>query len=71
MSTGAPSESESWRMASMAMLAASAVVFLSGILVTRFFEPVFEFCIFHLPALISVIIYLRKRSGSRGFGHAP
>ncbi len=29
-------------------------------------DPVFEFCIFHLPALLSIALYLRERVSRAG-----
>jgi hypothetical protein len=55
------SEVESWQITATVLLILSASVFV----IQRFFfiliDPIFEICIFHLPAMVAIIIYLRKR----------
>ena len=48
----------------MVMLAISAAVFLTQRFMVVFLDPIFEFCIFHLSALVSVAIYLSHMRGS-------
>lgn len=50
------------------MLAVSAAVFLIQRFVFMFLDPIFEFCIFHLSALVAVAIYLRTQKGSNQSG---
>ena len=47
----------------MVMLAISAAIFITQRFVVIFLDPIFEFCIFHLSALVSVAIYLNKMRG--------
>lgn len=61
MSSRDSSEAESWRRTAAVMLAISAVVFLVQRFVATFLDPVFEACIFHIPALVASFIYLRRR----------
>lgn len=53
----------SWQTTAMVMLAISTIVFLTQRFIVIFLDPIFEFCIFHLSALISVVIYLSKQKG--------
>ena len=62
MSTGDLSEADSWRLTALVMLAVSATVFIVQRFVTTFLDPLFELCVFHLPTVISIVIYLRSRS---------
>jgi len=61
LSSGYASEAESWRSTAIVMLTLSAVVFLVQRFVATFLDPVFEACIFHIPALVASLIYLRMR----------
>ena len=61
MSSGYASEVESWRITAIVMLTLSAVVFLVQRFVAAFLDPVFEACIFHIPALVASLSYLRMR----------
>jgi len=54
-------EAESWRSTAAVMLALSAAVFLFQRLVAVFLDPVFEACVFHIPALVAALVYLRMR----------
>lgn len=44
------------------MMALSAAVFLFQRLVAVFLDPIFEACVFHIPALVAAVIYLRMRN---------
>ena len=57
-------ETSSWRITVAAMLAISALVFLFQRFVLVFIDPIFEFCIFHLPTLVAAIVYARLRKPS-------
>ncbi len=52
---------DSWMIASLTLLSISSAVFLIQRLYFTFLDPIFEVCIFHLPTLISVLIFLRIR----------
>jgi hypothetical protein len=65
MSSRKPSEAGAWRTTAAVMLAVSTAVFLIQRFVAMFLDPVFEVCIFHLPAMVSVVIYLRRRMVSQ------
>lgn len=54
-------ELATWRNASIAVVLVAAFIFLIQFFVRRFFDPVFEICIFYIPALVSVILYLYQR----------
>lgn len=54
------SEKESWRIATAVMLAFSAGVFLIQRFILLFLDPIFEVCIFHIPALAAALVYMRK-----------
>ena len=49
----------SWRATTYVMLALSLGVFLIQRTSYAVFDLVFEVCIFHIPALVCAIIYLR------------
>jgi hypothetical protein len=52
---------DSWMLASLILLSISSAVFLIQRFYFTFLDPIFELCIFHLPTLISVLIFLRIR----------
>ncbi len=54
-------ELATWRNASMVVVLVAALVFLVQFFGHRFFDPVFEICIFYVPAFVSVILYLLQR----------
>jgi len=64
MSIFSLSESESWRITAWVLLAISSAIFVIQRFVASFLDPIFEFCIFHLPTLIAVLIYYRKQRAS-------
>lgn len=43
------------------MLTISLVIFLIQRFVFTFLDPIFETCIFHIPAIMASIIYVRIR----------
>ncbi len=49
----------SWRVATYVMVALSIGIFLIQRTSYAMFDLVFEVCIFHIPALVCAIIYLR------------
>ena len=53
-------DAASWRTTAMVMLTISVAVFITQRFIVVFLDPIFEFCIFHLSALVSVAIYLSK-----------
>lgn len=63
MSSKVATEAVSWRTTAIVMLVISAAVFLTQRFVVSFLDPIFEFCIFHLTALFSVVIYLSRQKG--------
>ena len=50
-------EKESWRTTVMVMMAISLVIGLIQRTGYMFLDPKFEVCIFHLPTILSLIIY--------------
>ena len=54
-------ELATWRNAAIAVVMLAGFVFLAQYFVRRFFDPVFEICIFHVPAFASVILYFYHR----------
>ena len=65
-------ESEFMKYAALVLVSLSVVVFLMQRFVLTLFDPAFEFCIFHLSAILSLFIYLWERRAlktSRGEAH--
>ncbi|MCD6263313.1 hypothetical protein J7L60_02740 [Candidatus Bathyarchaeota archaeon] len=65
-------ESEFMKYAALVLVSLSVVVFLMQRFVLTLFDPAFEFCIFHLSAILSLFIYLWERRAlktSRGEVH--
>jgi hypothetical protein len=60
-------ESSLWRTTAYIMVSISAVIFLIQRTSWAMFDPVFEVCIFHLPALAGATIYyfIRRRAVSQ------
>lgn len=54
-------ELESWRVAAVVVVLTAIFVFIIQRFVIRFFDVVFEICIFYVPALVSVMLYLYLR----------
>lgn len=55
------SDTKSWRTTTYILLLISTVVFLLQRTSWAMFEAVFEVCIFHLPTLVSALIYMKMR----------
>lgn len=53
-------DKESWHMTVYVMLIVSISVFLIQRTVWRFLDNIFELCIFHLPTLLAILIYIRQ-----------
>jgi len=51
-------ELESWRQATLVVLLLAALVFFVQRLFGPIFEVAFEICIFHIPAVTIVLLYL-------------
>jgi len=65
-------ESEFMKYAALVLVSLSVFVFLMQRFVLTLFDPAFEFCIFHLSAILSLFIYLWERRAlktSRGGAH--
>ncbi len=54
-------ELATWRNAAIVVVLLAGFVFLAQHFVRRFFDPVFEICIFYVPAFASVILYFYHR----------
>ncbi len=59
MSTGEDSSTKAWRATTYVLVLLSALVFLVQRTSWAMFDIVFEFCIFHIPALFSAAIYMK------------
>ena len=65
-------ESEFMKYAALILTSLSVFVFLIQRFILTLFDPAFEFCIFHLSAILSLFIYLWERRAlktSRGGAH--
>ena len=58
-------EVEYWFKAFLVMAALSAAVFTVQHLVAKIFDPIFEVCIFYIPTLITLAVYLHLRIRTR------
>jgi len=54
-------ELKTWRVAAVIVAFTAVIVFIIQHFVIRFFDVVFEICIFYIPALVSVMLYLYLR----------
>lgn len=54
------SELASWRLTAYLMIALSSIIFFIQRFIYSFLDPIFEFCIFHVPALVASLIYYRR-----------
>jgi len=54
-------ELKTWRVAAVIVALAAVFVFIIQHFVIRLFDVVFEICIFYIPALVSVMLYLYLR----------
>jgi len=54
-------ELRTWRVAAAVVTLTAVFVFIIQHFVGRFFDVVFEICIFYIPALVSVTLYLYLR----------
>jgi hypothetical protein len=50
-------ELESWKRACLALVIVSLIIFAIQRSSYRFLDPVFETTIFHLPTIVSIMIY--------------
>ena len=57
-------EKWSWRMTVMVLIAISLVIGIIQRTGFMFLDPKFEVCIFHLPTVVSIIIYSRLPESS-------
>lgn len=56
---------DSWLIATIVMTALSSAVFTIQRFVTQVFNYPFEVCVFYVPTIASLIIYLWERTTSR------
>ncbi len=54
-----PGEKASWRTTVMVLIAISLVIGLIQRTGYMFLDPKFEVCVFHIPTILSIIIYSR------------
>ncbi len=66
MVNGLHGEKESWRTTAIVLTAISLVVGLVQRTGYRFLDPKFEVCVFHIPTVLSIIIYSRLPKSSNG-----
>lgn len=59
-----PGEKESWRTTVMVLIAISLVIGIIQRTSYMFLDPKFEVCIFHVPTILSIIIYSRLPESS-------
>lgn len=59
-------EKQSWRITSIALTLVSLFIGLLQRTRYMFLDPKFEVCIFHIPTVISLIIYSRLPENSGG-----
>ena len=52
------SELPSWRIAAYLLVALSSTTFIIQRFIFPFLDPIFELCIFHIPALVASLTYL-------------
>ncbi|MBS7638754.1 hypothetical protein KEJ49_07765 [Candidatus Bathyarchaeota archaeon] len=57
------SELASWRITAYLMVILSFIIFITQRFIYSFIDPIFEVCIFHIPALVASLAYYR---GARG-----
>ena len=57
-------EKESWRTTVMVLMAISLIIGLIQRTSYRFLDPKFEVCVFHVPTILSLIIYSRLPGSS-------
>ncbi len=56
-----PTDINSWRTTAIIMGLISVVLFVVQRSPYMFLDPIFELCIFHVPAIVAVSIYLYYR----------
>ena len=59
-----PGEKESWRTTVMVLMAISLIIGFIQRTGYRFLDPKFELCVFHVPTILSLIIYSRLPESS-------
>jgi hypothetical protein len=63
---GLSGEIESWRTTVMVLTAISLIVGIIQRTYYMFLDPKFEVCVFHIPTILSLIIYSRLLEPSKG-----
>ncbi len=61
-----PGEKESWRTTVIVLTAISLIIGLMQRTSYRFLDPKFEVCVFHVPTILSLIIYSWLPGASNG-----
>ena len=61
-------EKESWRKTAIVLMAISLVIGLIQRTGYMFLDPKFELCIFHVPTVLSLIIYSRLPESAESKG---
>jgi len=59
-----PGEKESWRTTVMVLMAISLIIGFIQRTSYMFLDPKFELCVFHVPTILSLIIYSRLPESS-------
>jgi len=59
-----PGEKESWRTTVMVLMAISLIIGFIQRTGYMFLDPKFELCVFHVPTILSLIIYSRLPESS-------
>lgn len=57
------SELRLWMITVTVMIFISTIVFILQRVIGLFPDPIFELCIFHLPTIVAIIIYLKIKLG--------
>lgn len=59
------SELTSWRITAYLMVISSFIIFITQRFIYSFVDAIFEFCIFHIPALVASLVYYKVARGGQ------
>lgn len=62
-----PQELGSWRTTAIILLTTSLTILIIQRTTWAFLDPVFEICIFHIPAILSVGVYFYMNKNRKNF----
>jgi hypothetical protein len=63
----ASQEVSSWRTAAIILLTISLTILVIQRTAWAFLDPVFEICIFHIPAILAVVVYFYMSKNQKTF----